>query len=141
MRFLIALVLLTLSFTFASFAEDIAVVPHAGLTEFYPGHGPGHGPGYPPGSGYPPGPGYPGPGYPEPVPHTPGYPYYPTPSPVPYPVFPYPQPQPVYVCSARGQSGYFYTGWGVQPQIAQWYANNYCYSNEPYCYFYGCIIR
>ncbi len=136
MRYL--LVLLLLSLPMVSSADECwpgPGQPECGSTE--PG---GHHPHPRP---YPephPGP-YPGPHHPQPIPHTPGYPYYPTPTPGPYPYFPYPQPQPVFVCSVRGGSGYFYTGWGVRPDIAQWYANNYCFSNEPYCYFYGCILR
>ncbi len=51
-------------------------------------------------------------------------------------------PQQVFVCSFRGQySGLFYTGWGINAQIAQNYAAYSCMSNEGSCFFYSCIIR
>lgn len=105
-------------------------------------------------------PGYPGPGYPN----YPVYPpLYPGPSLPIYPSLPYqtqfpfyfgsnvnpywmPQnfyyQQQVYVCSSRGlNSGLYYTGWGVNPAIAQNYANYACAINEGNCVFFACIVR
>ncbi len=101
-----------------------------------PGPFPGPNPGPYPGPN--PGP-YPGP---NPGPYPGPYPG-PNPGPYPGPAYPnHPHPgRPIYVCTYQGGSGYYYQGWGVTPNIANQYAQQYCYNNEYYCYYQGCFIR